>query len=70
MTKRNVSSLPFAEGPETFLSLSYGVPTQVGRIIRLHSTNGRAWALTSSGVLFLFPPGGFDFGAFLDHSGL
>lgn len=65
--KDDVVALPVAHLPETFLSVAYGAPVQVGQITRVYNIRGRAVAQTTSGIPFLFPAGGFDIDAYLDH---
>lgn len=70
MFHRYATPPPVAEAPETFLSVAYGTPIQVGRILAVKEDRGRTWARTSSGIPFIFPIGGPDYAALLDHSGL
>ena len=69
MFRRHATPPPAAYEPETFLSLAYGTPIQVGRILAVKNGRGRSWAVTSSGIPFIFPIGGPDHAALLDHSG-
>lgn len=69
MFQRHVATPPIDPAPETFLSVAYGTPIQVGRILAIKDSHGRSWAQTSSGIPFIFPIGGPDYAALLDHSG-
>lgn len=70
MYKRRAAPQPTVAVAETFLSVAYGTPVQVGRILAIKEGRGRSWAQTSSGIPFIFPIGGPDYAALLDHSGL
>lgn len=70
MYHRRTVPKPPVEVSETFLSVAYGAPVQVGRILAIKDAHGRSWAQTSSGIPFIFPIGGPDYAALLDHSGL
>jgi hypothetical protein len=65
-----VSTCHHIDEPATFLSVAYGTSIQVGRILAIRDAHGRTWAQTSSGIPFIFPIGGPDYAALLDHSGL